>query len=127
MANILIVDDSATLRESLAFVLTDAGHIVTKAENGMDGLNKYKENSDTFQLVITDINMPVLSGLDLISIIKEESMSVQFIILSGYNDFDLVHQALKFKINDYLLKPVNKTELISLVNDVNQSCLRHVT
>lgn len=62
-------------------------------------------------IVITDIRMPKMNGLDLISMTKKENDSIKFIVVSGYKEFEYAHKALQYGVNDYLLKPVNEEEL----------------
>lgn len=62
-------------------------------------------------IVITDICMPELSGLELIKQVRQQELSVKFIIISGYKQFEFAHDALKYRVDDYLLKPINGQEL----------------
>jgi len=70
MAKILVVDDSSTMRESLNLILASSGHKVETGINGVDGLDKFRNNKD-YSLIITDINMPEMNGLEFISNIKK--------------------------------------------------------
>lgn len=62
-------------------------------------------------IVITDIRMPKINGLELIRMTKEINQKVKFIVISGYKEFEYAHKALEFQVNNYLLKPVNEDEL----------------
>ncbi len=66
------------------------------------------ENPD---IVITDIRMPKINGLDLISMTKKKNENIKFVVISGYKEFDYAHKALQYGVNDYLLKPINEEEL----------------
>ncbi len=63
------------------------------------------------EIVITDIRMPQMSGLDLIRAAKEKGIQCEFIIISGYKQFDYAHIALQYGVTEYLLKPISQTEL----------------
>lgn len=85
------------------------------AHDGLELLEKIKEKKP--DIVITDISMPELSGLELIEQIRKENLECKFIIISGYRQFEYAHKALKNNVDDYLLKPINEQEL-------NESLLR---
>lgn len=81
MASILIVDDNRGLRRALGESLRHAGHHVRLAENGVDALAQY--NSEPFDLVITDIYMPEMDGIELLIRIQHESPGVRVLVMSG--------------------------------------------
>ena len=62
-------------------------------------------------IVLTDIRMPKISGLDLIRMTREHHRDVKFIVISGYKEFEYAQQALQYGVEDYLLKPINEEEL----------------
>ena len=69
MARILVVDDSTTMRQMVSFTLSDAGHEVTEADNGVKGLEAARARR--YDLVITDVNMPGMNGLDLVKSLRQ--------------------------------------------------------
>lgn len=79
------------------------------AENGEKALEMILEQKP--DIVITDIRMPRVSGLELISRCVQMNLYIRFIVISGYREFDYAHQAMKFGVEEYLLKPVNQEEL----------------
>ncbi|OYP48915.1 two-component system response regulator, partial [Lachnotalea glycerini] len=85
--------------------------IAGTAANGMEALNfLHKTKVD---LIIADIKMPVMTGLELLEVIRKEKISdAYFVILSGYGDFNFAQQAIRNNCLDYILKPVLKEELI---------------
>ena len=91
---------------------------MTLAQNGKDALELLE--AVPVELVITDIRMPVMDGLELARQISERKLQAKVIILSGYEDFSYAHQALKYSVSDYLLKPVSKEELALAVQKANQ-------
>jgi two-component system response regulator YesN len=85
---------------------------VDVADNGETALRIIKEEIP--DIVITDIRMPKINGLDLICMTRDISQKVKFIVVSGYKEFEYAHRALQYGVDDYLLKPINENEL----NDV---------
>ncbi len=109
--NILIVDDDLLIRNWLKILLQQIKDIETtiyEASNGGEALEICKNNP--IELVITDIKMPVLNGLDLITELKKEFPSIRFCVLSSYDDFSYVKNALKAGALDYILKAEMKLE-----------------
>ncbi len=70
-------------------------------------------------IVITDVRMPRLSGLDLVRTVKEEGINCTFLMISGYRDFEYAHQALQYEVDGYLLKPANEKELNDTLRKVS--------
>lgn len=80
----------------------------------------HKESPD---IVITDINMPGLNGLELIEACRKEKSRARFVIITGYKQFDYVHKALKNNVDDYLLKPVKEDELNATLRTLRNNIL----
>lgn len=116
MFTILIVDDETTVREGLKLLLPwqKLGFVIAgDIENGKAALQFLRCNK--VDIVITDIRMPVMSGLELIKSIHDEGLGCKAIILSGYADFDYARQAMKYGVEEYLLKPIDEKELSKAV------------
>ncbi|MCI3922911.1 response regulator [Paenibacillus sp. TRM 82003] len=113
MHKVLIVDDEVFVRRGLINLMEWSSlqfEICGEAENGMQALHLIKELSP--DLVIVDIRMPVLDGLELIRQVHEaEEHAPLFIILSGFPDFSYAQQAFRYNVSDYILKPVDEQEL----------------
>ena len=109
MIKTLIVDDEPNIRGGLSLIINweDLGfEIVGEASNGREAILLIEKfNPD---LVITDIKMPEMSGLDLIKECKNLNYSAKFIILSGLNEFDMAQKALHLGASGYLLKPIDE-------------------
>ena len=120
MLRVLLVDDEPFILQGLK-VLIDwkkAGfEIAATAANGSEALDFLKENK--VDLIISDINMPVITGLELLKKIREEKISdAYFIILSGYADFSYAQQAIRYECTDYVLKPVEREGLINVLQKI---------
>ena len=71
-------------------------------------------------VVITDIRMPRINGLELIAMTRESHKNVKFVVISGYKEFEYAHQALQYGVEDYLLKPVNEEELNRVLKKISE-------
>ncbi|MEA2074080.1 MAG: response regulator [Campylobacterota bacterium] len=110
---ILYVEDSEDTREIASeFLDIFFGTIVT-AVDGEDGWNKY--NSQEFDLVMTDINMPKMNGLELIAKIRETNTNIPLLVLSAFNDEEYFLEAIKSGLDAYLLKPFEMEQFISVI------------
>jgi two-component system response regulator PilR (NtrC family) len=107
---ILVVDDEDIIRESLTFVLKKEGYYVQEAENGLAAYNKLLE--ETFDLVITDLEMPEMKGIELLEEIKKLNIQTSVIIITAFGSLDTAICALRSGASDYLLKPVEFDELL---------------
>ncbi|HEX9614300.1 MAG TPA: response regulator, partial [Bacteroidota bacterium] len=112
-ARILIVDDEQIIRESLVFVLRKEGYEVEEASNGMAGLRKHEERP--FDIVITDIEMPELRGIDLLERITQRTPQTFVMIITAFASIETAIQALRKGAFDYILKPVEFDDLLHRV------------
>ncbi|REE85153.1 two-component system response regulator YesN [Paenibacillus taihuensis] len=119
MLRIMIIDDEETIRIGLEKMILKAREdcqIVGSYGNGEDALlHLARQEPD---LVITDIKMPYMDGLRFIELLKEKRPHVRCVILSGYNDFDYARKAILYGVNDYLIKPVDKKELLRNLDQI---------
>ncbi|NTV90076.1 MAG: response regulator [Clostridiales bacterium] len=123
MYTLLIVDDEPLTREYMKLNLTSIHSnwtLAGEAEDGLDALTFLEKQRP--DLVITDIKMPVMDGLELCRIITERYPEQKLIILSGYDEFEYARQAVRYNVLDYLLKPIVKEELkAALQNVINRT------
>jgi diguanylate cyclase (GGDEF)-like protein len=110
---LLVVDDKEIIRTTITQVLEDDGYEVVTASNGAEALETYKK--EHFPLVITDIYMPKMTGIDLLAAIKEIDNTTQVIIMTSYASIDSAISTIRSGAYDYLIKPFEDIELISNV------------
>ena len=103
--NILLVDDEEDIREVLSMALTDIGYQVFDAQNGKEALRIFKEINPP--IVLTDIKMPGIDGIELLQKIKRENPDTEVIMITGHGDMDLAIKSLKYEAIDFITKPIN--------------------
>lgn len=119
---IMLVDDEEEVREAMIRSMDweQLGFTVAgDAENGEEALEKLEQLEP--DVVMTDIRMPYMDGLTLIARIRERYPFIKILIFSGYDDFEYAKQAIKFKVTEYILKPVNGEELAEILKRVKKS------
>jgi len=114
---ILIADDEEISRNGLRFLITKHFHNieVLEAANGLECW-QILISQPAIALLFVDIHMPGLSGLQICEKIKASSIQVRVVIFSGFRDFEYARQALRYGVTDYLLKPVNPSEILHLLS-----------
>lgn len=119
---IMIVDDSRTIRQQVRFTLTKGGYEVLEAEDGSDGFEKLKANPDV-AMVISDVNMPNMNGLEMVEKIKSESSisGIPIIMLTTEGAADLIDRAKKAGAKGWLVKPFKPDQLIAAVGKLTGS------
>jgi len=113
-AKILVIDDEAIVHESCNRILTGEGCVVEKAFTGQEGFKKMEVES--YDLVITDLKMPGISGMEALKKIKEDNPDIGIIMITGYSTAETAVEAMKLGAFDYLPKPFTPDELASVVN-----------
>ncbi|OEV96767.1 butyrate response regulator transcription factor BumR [Campylobacter jejuni] len=111
---ILVVEDEIKTRESLINVLSERFSKVIGAQNGDEGLKKFKKFKP--DLVITDIAMPIMDGLDMAREIKEISDDVPIVVLSAYSEKERLLRSIDIGIDKYLIKPVDIEKLFKVLD-----------
>ena len=107
---ILVVDDEQIIRESLSFILKKEGYNVEEAANGKDALMKHEANP--FDIIITDIEMPEMKGVDLLKQIRQRTPQTLVVIITAFGSVETAVLALREGAADYILKPVNFDDLL---------------
>lgn len=106
---ILIVEDDAATRRLYRFLLSSGGYVVLEAEDGLEAIDVLQRHH--CDLVITDMNMPRMDGLDLIRTIRKDFGDISIILITAFGTPDTHKQALRLGANDYLAKPFDFEEL----------------
>ncbi|UCH97020.1 MAG: response regulator [Candidatus Aminicenantes bacterium] len=112
-ANILVVDDDKSLCEGVAMVLKNEGYIVDTVFKGDEALEKLEENK--YAVVIVDLMMPGMDGIDLLKEIKKKKPNTTVIMITGYPSIKTAVKSIKLSAFDYIPKPFTPNELRSLV------------
>lgn len=115
MTQILIVDDSASIRQLSAFTLKSGGYDCIEAENGVDALAICQENK--FDLVITDLNMPKMGGFELALNLRSDTSfeNTPILVLTTEADKDLKIRGKESGVNGWIVKPFNPESLLKVV------------
>lgn len=117
--SVLLVDDERIIREGIASIIDweNLGFsLCGTAQNGIEAINMIDSNPP--DVVITDIKMPVLNGLELIERAKKQYPDIIFIVLSGHGEFEFASTAMKHGVKHYLMKPCNEGKIIEVLEDV---------
>ena len=108
-ATVMIVEDDAATRRLYRFLLTNSGYTVVEAEDGVMALERL--GATPCELVITDMNMPRMNGMELARAIRQRNPKMYIIMVTAFGTPDTEKQAIKAGINDYLTKPFDFEEL----------------
>lgn len=113
---VLLVDDEEDIRTVLGVALSDFGYTVLTAENGREGLSIFREKAPP--IVVTDIKMPDIDGVDLLRQIKNENPDTEVIMITGHGDMDVAIQSFKHQATDFITKPINVETLEAALDRV---------
>lgn len=123
MLKLIIVDDERVIRETIHNLIDWESLGIRVVGLCKDGIEAYNMILDEMpDIVMADIRMPGLSGLELIKKIKELDYSTRFIILSGYEEFEYAREAMKYGVMHYLLKPCNEEQIAESIREVAKQC-----
>lgn len=123
MLKLLIVDDEEIICSTIARVIDWESIGISLIGTCLDGVEAYHTILDESpDIVMTDIRMPGISGLELIERISGTNLNTQFIILSGYGEFEYAKRAMRCGVRHYLLKPCEKEQIIACVKEVINDC-----
>jgi two-component system chemotaxis response regulator CheY len=117
---ILIIDDEEDVREVIKLHLESNKYDLIEATNGEEGINLMKQGSNLLQvgLIICDIRMPKVNGIEAIDYLKKECPSIPILVVTGYPDSELAVSLLQKGVSGYLVKPVEKGVLIKKVEEI---------
>ena len=116
MINLVIVEDETNIRECLQSLFPWSSLGVEVSAAFANGQEAYKYlMSHSADLLLTDIRLPGLTGLELVQMLREGRNMIPVIILTGYRQFDYAQQAIRYKVDDFLLKPIKYEELTAAI------------
>jgi two-component system chemotaxis response regulator CheY len=116
---VLILDDSKTMLRIISNTLKQIGvSDIIEAEDGAIGLEKWKEHNGSFDIILTDWNMPVLSGLEFVKEIRKENKNIPIVMITTEGGKDEVITALKAGVNNYIVKPFSAVVLKEKLNNI---------
>jgi len=119
MINIVIVEDEYRVRQGLRNLITKldlACKVVGEAENGYDGLLMINDLQP--DVVITDIQMPKMNGLEMIKNVSDLNIETKFVILTGHAEFEYAQRGIRLGVYEYLLKPITITKVRALLESL---------
>jgi two-component system response regulator AtoC len=117
MENILVVEDSDSLREVLAAVLASEGHRVTAAVSGEDAMARLK--SEEFSLILSDLKLPGIDGLEFVKQSKSLGTKAPMIVMTAYGSIDIAVQAMKLGAMDFITKPFDPSALCNMISQLS--------
>ena len=118
---ILLADDEEIIRRGISTLIPWNNldmELVHIAENGKDALEFILDSP--VDIVITDIRMPLMDGLDLIRACSEQELSIRFILLTGYSEFEYARSAMQYGVRHYLVKPTDDTQIIAALRELSE-------
>lgn len=115
MSNILIIDDEKAIRKTLSEILSYEGYKIEEASDGEEGLKKFKEK--TFDVVLCDIKMPKLDGIEFLDKAREANPDVPVIMISGHGTIETAVEAVKKGAYDYIAKPPDLNRLLITIRN----------
>ena len=115
--NLLVVEDDSGLRRYFVILLEQMGYNVTSSPNGADALSLLTKEND-FHLVITDLNMPIMTGIEMIEEIGKKGINIPVCAVSGLNDDTIITKLKELGCKDFLRKPVSCSELTQRVRAI---------
>ena len=119
MYSIMIVEDEYLVRQGIASLVNYEQfgmQVISQAENGREAWQKFQDNPA--DILLTDINMPQMNGLELSKLVRDQAPKCHIVFLTGYDDFDYARTAIKLGADDYLLKPFSKGDVEEMLAKV---------
>ena len=125
MLKVVLIDDKKSIVEGMKYLIEweEYGFEIAAALRCADDAIEFVKKNHV-DLIISDIRMPGMSGLELIQEIKKTDSRIKFIIISGYAEFEYVKKAMDYQANGYLLKPIDEDELIVLLERIKEEIFK---
>ena len=121
MYKLLIVDDEDVEREGMADFIQWEKYGISLAGTAWNGVEGYEEIQNQMpDIVITDIKMPVMNGIELIRKTREDFPDIVFIVLSGYGEYEYTSRAMELGVRHYILKPCDEAKIVEVIGKVTE-------
>jgi Response regulator containing CheY-like receiver, AAA-type ATPase, and DNA-binding domains len=114
---VLIIDDEQSITDALQIILSDSGHTVAVAATGHEGLNQASRKR--YDLTITDLRLPDMSGLDLLSLLRCREPSCFVIVITAHGTPEIAEESLKRGAFHFLCKPFQPADILALIDEVS--------
>lgn len=121
--DILVVDDQPGLRMLLGEVLVEQGYVVDSAVNGYEALDKIAELKP--KIVLMDVKMPLLSGLETINILQNNTYQPMVVLMTAYGENEVVREAKKMNVHHFIIKPFDVNKVSLMVADLLAQVVSH--
>jgi len=116
--NLLYVEDDEIVRSDLTSLLSKFFGTVYSAQDGQEGLDLYKKNQKDIDVIVSDINMPVMTGIEMLKNIRQFDKEVPTIFATAYSDKEFLVDAIKLKVSEYMIKPLDIRNLMVCLNEI---------
>jgi two-component system chemotaxis response regulator CheY len=116
MANILAVDDSEPMRKLVELVLKSGGHQVTLANDGVEALRKFQVAK--FDLIVTDVNMPEMHGIELIQAVRSQNSDIPILVLTTESDDAMRKRGIEAGADGWVVKPFKPAQLLDIARQI---------
>ncbi len=115
---VLYVEDDDKIRNELSTLLGGFVNKIYTGSDGRDGLEKYLANKDSIDVIISDINMPKLTGIEMMQQIRKVDQKVEILFATAYSDNEFLSEAIKLRVYDYIIKPIDIKHLLTKINQL---------
>ncbi len=115
---LLYVEDDNSIRTELGSLLENFFGKVYTAPNGLEGLEFFMQNKNSIDIILADINMPKMNGIEMVKNIRAANVNVPVIFATAYSDNDFLFEAVKLHVYDYIVKPIDIRQALTLMSDL---------
>ncbi len=122
-SSILYLEDDEVIRKETSSILKKMFKEVFIASDGKEGLELYKEHYESIDIILTDINMPNVNGIEFMSEVRKDDIDIPILIVTAFNDMDILIKAIKLNVTDYIIKPMQLNSTLKILNKVLQDRL----
>ena len=122
-SSILYLEDDEVIRKETSSIFEKIFKKVYTAEDGLVGSNLYNLEKDNIDIILTDINMPNKDGIEFMSDVRELDLEIPILIVTAFNDIDILIKAIKLNVTDYIIKPMQLNSTLKILNKVLQDKL----